>query len=93
MRAGVAYHGDFDSSGLRICARMHRLGLTPWRMDVAAYHEALAATDLEGAKLPVDAHRAPPTPWDPQLRDAFDHDRRIVHEERLLELLLGNVLH
>jgi uncharacterized protein (TIGR02679 family) len=89
--AALRYHGDFDSSGLRICARMDRLGLTPWRMDVAAYHEALAAADLDGARLPVDPHRAPPTPWDPPLQDAFDHDRRIVHEERLLELLLGTV--
>ena len=86
--AALRYHGDFDSSGLRICARMHRKGLVPWRMDVVSYHEALAAAERDGATLPADPHRAPPTPWDPALQDAFDEQRRIVHEERLLDLLL-----
>jgi len=87
--AALRYHGDFDSSGLRICARMHRLGLVPWRMDRASYYEALVSADMDGARVPTDPHRAPPTPWDPPLQDAFDHDRRIVHEERLLDLLLS----
>jgi uncharacterized protein (TIGR02679 family) len=87
--AALRYHGDFDSSGLRICARMHRLGLEPWRMDTGSYREAVAAADDDGSRLPTDAHRAPPTPWDRHLQAAFDEDRRIVHEERLLDVLLS----
>jgi uncharacterized protein (TIGR02679 family) len=86
--AALRYHGDFDAAGLRICARMHRLGLRPYRMDRAAYEAALAEADDQGLRLPVDAHPAPPTPWDPGLQAAFDRDRRVVHEERLLDSLL-----
>jgi uncharacterized protein (TIGR02679 family) len=91
VRCGAAlrYHGDFDAAGLRICARMHRLGLVPWRMDSDSYRQALAVADDDGARLPTDPHRSPPTPWDPDLQTAFDEDRRIVHEERLLAQLLG----
>jgi len=87
-RAALRYHGDFDSAGLRICARMHRLGLMPWQMDFASYRDALAVADEDGSRLPTDPHRSPPTPWDPDLQAAFDRDRRIVHEERLLARLL-----
>jgi uncharacterized protein (TIGR02679 family) len=87
--AAVRYHGDFDAAGLRICARMHRLGLVPWRMDSESYRQALAAADAEGARLPTDSYRSPPTRWDPDLQPVFDEDRRIVHEERLLAQLLG----
>jgi uncharacterized protein (TIGR02679 family) len=86
--AALRYHGDFDAAGLRICARMHRLGLAPWQMGCEAYRNALATADAEGARLPVDPHLSPPTPWDPDLQAAFDQDRRIVHEERLLDQLL-----
>ena len=86
--ASLRYHGDFDVSGLRICARMHRMGLVPWHMDSASYRDALAIADTNGARLPLDPHRSPPTPWDADLQSVFDQDRRIVHEERLLALLL-----
>ena len=86
--AVLRYHGDFDAAGLRICARMQRFGLIPWRMDAADYSEATARARAERAELPLDPHRAPPTPWCPQLQEAFDSSRRIVHEERLLPGLL-----
>lgn len=91
LRSGAAlrYHGDFDAAGLRICAAMHRLGLEPWAMGSAAYLGALAAAEAEGTSLPRDPHRSPPTPWDPGLQEAFDVDRRIVHEERLLRDVLA----
>lgn len=87
-KAKLRYHGDFDAAGLRICARMHRSGLVPWRMDRDAYLEAVASARTEGTPLPYDAHRAPPTPWDPRLQTAFDEHRLVVHEERLLPALL-----
>jgi uncharacterized protein (TIGR02679 family) len=86
--AALRYHGDFDAAGLRICARMHRLGLRPWRMDASSYLAALGDADRAGAPLPTDEHRSPPTPWDPPLQAAFDLHRRVIHEERLLASLL-----
>ncbi len=86
--ARLRYHGDFDSAGLAICARMACAGCTPWRMDADDYRAALAVADSEGVILPVDPRPAPATPWDPALQAAFDHDRRIVHEERLLAEVL-----
>lgn len=87
--ARVRYHGDFDASGLQICARMHGLGLEPWRMDSTAYLEALAEAESKGATLPIDQRRSPPTPWDCELQAAFDRHRRVVHEERLISSLLS----
>ena len=81
--ADLRYHGDFDAAGLAICARLSRLGLTPWRMNEADYRAALAAADAAGAVLPKERHAPGPTPWDPALQEVFDRERRIVHEERL----------
>jgi uncharacterized protein (TIGR02679 family) len=87
--AALRYHGDFDTAGLAICARLMRLGLTPWRMDAQDYRAALAAADAAGAALPTEPHAPGPTPWDSTLREVFDQERRVVHEERLLPGLLG----
>ena len=87
--ASLRYHGDFDAAGLQICARMHRLGLMPWRMDCRAYCDALAEAQSLGARLPTDGHRSPPTPWNPALQEAFDRYRLIVHEERLIPSLVS----
>lgn len=86
--AALYYHGDFDTPGLAICARMATLGLTPWRMNAGDYREALDAADAEGTQLPLDLIEPGPTPWDPALRDLFDRERRVVHEERLLPSLI-----
>lgn len=91
LEAGAAlrYHGDFDAAGLAICERLTRLGLKPWRMNVADYRHALVRADAEGAVLPTDTNAAGPTSWDPRLRHVFDRERRIVHQERLLADLIG----
>ncbi len=86
--ATVRYHGDFDTAGLAICARMMALGLTPWRMNATDYIEAVRAAETAGVALPHDDGQVPPTPWDPELRLAFEQHRLAVHEERLLHLLL-----
>jgi uncharacterized protein (TIGR02679 family) len=86
--AHVRYHGDFDAAGLAICARLHALGLVPWRMDATDYIGALDAARDAGVDLPIDPAPAPTTPWHPALQQVFDEHRRVVHEERLLPGLL-----
>jgi uncharacterized protein (TIGR02679 family) len=86
--ASLRYHGDFDAAGLAICARLHGLGVSPWRMTEQAYLEALSQAEDAGVELPVDPSPAGPTPWAPALRAVFDERRRIVHEERLLDTIL-----
>ena len=88
--ASIRYHGDFDAAGLAICARMHALGLRPWRMTSIDYLDALDAADEAGVALPIDDAAAPATPWDTTLQRTFDQHRRVVHQERLLDLLLGS---
>ena len=87
--AELRYHGDFDVPGFAICARLAGLGLAPWRMGTSDYRAALATADAEGTVLPIDANAPGPTPWDPELERAFDRERRIVHQERLLPVLIG----
>ncbi|HET9690887.1 MAG TPA: DUF2399 domain-containing protein [Acidimicrobiales bacterium] len=82
--ADLGYHGDFDSAGLRMCLAMHHWGVPPWRMTADDY---LAAVSPD---LPLDPAPPPPTPWSPSLHDAFAAERRIVHEERLVDALLGD---
>lgn len=84
----VLYHGDVDTPGLAICARMQRLGAVPWRMTADDYQAALAAAEASGVVLPVEPAAPGPTPWDSELRDLFDAERRVVHEERVLDDLL-----
>lgn len=88
--ATLRYHGDFDTPGLTLCARMARLGLVPWRMDTARYLDAVAEAEAAQVELPVDEQPSPPTPWDPELCAAFDRTRLVVHEERLLPALLDH---
>jgi hypothetical protein len=57
-------------------------------MDTADYRAALTAADADGAVLPIDTYAPGPTPWDPTLQHVFDQERRIVHQERLLSLLV-----
>lgn len=82
--AEVSYHGDFDTPGLQLCARMVATGVTPWRMTAQDYLTAVAEADEQGVVLPPETNRPPPTPWDPGLHTAFSQHLRIIHEERLL---------
>lgn len=84
--ANLSYHGDFDPGGLAICSRLHSLGLRPWRMDATDYRAAIESAN--GVDLPLADRKTGPTPWDPELADVFNSTRRIVHQERLLEVIL-----
>jgi uncharacterized protein (TIGR02679 family) len=91
LRAGgvrLHYHGDMDPTGL-VLAEHHRrrFDAQPWRMGAADY---LAA--VEAAVVPIDPATAiPPTPWDPALADAIRQHRRVVFEEQVVDVLLGDL--
>ena len=87
-KAILRYHGDFDTPGLAICARMQQLGLVPWRMTSDDYRAAVNAAVAAGVNLPLETRLPGSTPWDPSLAVALTEIGRIVHEERLLDELL-----
>ena len=92
--ARLWYHGDFDVAGIAICRRMHDLGCQPWMMDAQDYRDAVNQAESGGVRLDRDARGCGPTPWDPALKEAFDARRLIVHEEFVLDEVLGGfVLH
>jgi uncharacterized protein (TIGR02679 family) len=79
-------HADFDVGGVRIAATvMHRCDAAPWRYDAAAYEAARSgpSSDLIGSVAV--------TPWDPALRGAMVTHRRAVHEEAIIDVLLGDL--
>ena len=86
--APLRYHGDFDTAGLALCARMAALGVEPWRMTARDYLAAVELARVDGVDLPIDDAPVPPTPWDLALAAHFERHRRVVHEERLLPHLL-----
>ncbi len=92
--ARLWYHGDFDVAGIAICRRMHDIGCRPWMMDAQDYRDAVNQAEFGGVRLDRDARGCGPTPWDPALEEAFDARRLIVHEEFVLDEVLGGfVLH
>jgi len=85
--AGVhlAYHGDFDWAGIQIGNLvMRRHGATPWRFSSADYRAARGGRALHGDPGPAA--------WDPELERAIIAIGRAVHEEEVLDLLLGDLV-
>ena len=87
--ARLLYHGDFDAAGLAICRRMHDGGCEPWMMDASDYEAAVDMAARSGVRLERESRDCGATPWDPELREAFTRHRQIVHEEFVLEGVLG----
>lgn len=82
--APLVYHGDFDWGGIRIgnlVMRSH--GAAPWRFSSKDYRAARGGRELHGT--PVSAA------WDPNLEAAMVEVGRAVHEEQVLEDLLGDL--
>jgi uncharacterized protein (TIGR02679 family) len=90
--ARVLYHGDFDAAGLAIAGRMIGAGCEPFALGVGDYEAALAAADAAGVELPREEAAVPATPWCPALGASVGVHRRIVHEERVLDALLDEVM-
>lgn len=84
--AVLHYHGDFDWPGISIAnALLARFSMRPWRMGAA---DLEACAHLEGKSLegkPLDAG------WDPRLRAVLETRGRALHEEQLIETLLGDL--
>lgn len=90
--ARLLYRGDFDWPGVAIANRViERFGATPWRMVRSDYEKALAASGDDFVDLPNLDGRAVAASWDPGLAPAMERAGRVVHEERLLELLVADL--
>jgi uncharacterized protein (TIGR02679 family) len=80
----LVYHGDFDWAGVQIAnVVMRRHGAAPWRFSSADYRSARGGRPLHGD--PVAAA------WDPDLQTAMLEVGRAVHEEEVLDVLLGDL--
>lgn len=81
-------HADFDPSGLSITQWLARqAGTIPWRMDGTDYvrHASRSQSRIHGT--------VPDTPWDPQLHDLLERERRPVYEEQVRAMLLDEIRH
>jgi uncharacterized protein (TIGR02679 family) len=88
-RTVVRYHGDFDWPGIAIARRIIGQGAQPWRLGRTDYYEAVE-------RLPDDRRltltgRAETTPWDSGLNPAMTAINVAVHEEAIVDLLLGDL--
>jgi uncharacterized protein (TIGR02679 family) len=80
----VWYHGDFDWPGVRIANEvLATTGGVAWRMGPVDYRAAPKGTDLAGPVVPPA--------WSIELGEAMQEDGRAVHEEAVLEALLGDL--
>ncbi|MEQ3553250.1 TIGR02679 family protein [Pseudonocardia nematodicida] len=80
------YHGDFDWPGIAIANRMvEQVGVVPWRMTAEDYACAAGTAQVPLAGDPVDPV------WDAELGAAMRHHGVAVHEEAVLERLLGRL--
>ncbi len=84
--AQLWYHGDFDWPGLRIAGSvMARYGAKPWRLGALDYLAAPPGPELFGSPAT--------TPWDEKLAIEMEARGRAVHEESVMEVLLGDLAH
>ncbi|MBM3271425.1 MAG: TIGR02679 family protein [Candidatus Sericytochromatia bacterium] len=80
----LLYHGDFDWKGIEIANFvLNRHGARPWCMTAADYRKAPPGVPLSGK--PVQAS------WDSELESAMVRSGHAVHEEAVLESLLGDL--
>jgi len=87
--AQLAYHGDFDWSGVRIAAGvLRRFPAVPWRFGARDY---LAATAARPGGLPRLEGRPAATPWDSALAEAMTVTGLVVEEEAVLPELLADL--
>ena len=88
-RAAVRYHGDFDWPGIAIARRVFERGAVPWRFGRDDYTDAVERLPA-GSRLGLSG-RAEATPWDEELGSAMAAADVAVHEEAIVDLLLGDL--
>jgi uncharacterized protein (TIGR02679 family) len=88
-RTDVRYHGDFDWPGIAIARRVFERGALPWRLGRDDYAEAVER--LPAASRLGLSGRAEQTPWDEELGRAMAAADVVVHEEAIVEVLLGDL--
>ena len=89
--APVWFHTDFDQAGFRIGNLWYRNGYHPWMMAHADYVSAVREDEKAGLGLLVgnDPGSCGDTPWDPELRRAYQNRCVEVHEELLVDSVLA----
>jgi uncharacterized protein (TIGR02679 family) len=85
----VRYHGDFDWPGIAIARRIVDRGAVPWRFGRDDYAEAVERLPAE-SRLGLSG-RVEATPWDEGLGRAMAAADVAVHEEAIIDLLLGDL--
>ncbi len=85
----VRYHGDFDWPGIGIARRIFDRGAQPWRFKRDDYLEGLERLPAEN-RLRLSG-RAEATPWDERLSAAMMASDVAVHEEAIVDILLGDL--
>jgi uncharacterized protein (TIGR02679 family) len=84
--ATLRYQGDGDWPGVGIASDLRRhVRLQPWRLTA---RDLPLVADRPGP--PLEGQRIE-TPWDPPLADALVRRGRALHEETVLDLLLGDL--
>jgi uncharacterized protein (TIGR02679 family) len=84
----LRYHGDFDWPGLAIAsAVMRRHGARPWRMGACDYVAGVRA-DAEHVRLTGTPQ---PSPWDPELSEVMAKTGRVLYEEHVADVLIGDL--
>jgi uncharacterized protein (TIGR02679 family) len=84
----LRYHGDFDWPGLAIAsAVMRRHGARPWRMSACDYIAGVRA-DAEHVRLTGTPQ---PSPWDPELSEVMAKTGRVLYEEHVADVLIGDL--
>ena len=84
----LRYHSDLDPTGVVLTSHLvERFGVRPWRMTAADY---LAAAPASRSSREATSG-LPPTPWDPELREAMARHGHVVFEEDVIGVLLDDL--
>ncbi|MEV4127789.1 TIGR02679 domain-containing protein [Nocardia sp. NPDC049707] len=86
-RVRLRYHGDFDWPGVAITGRLVAIGVEPWRMGAEDYLRAVSAGI---PRIPLTG-RSVTTPWEPGLEQEMERVGQAVHEESVMDDLLGDL--
>jgi uncharacterized protein (TIGR02679 family) len=90
--ARLRYRGDFDWPGLAMANRIiTTYRATPWRMGCDDYEAALAEARALLTELPALEGAAVEAAWDSHLTTSMSRHGRAVHEELILETLVGDL--